>query len=395
MRLKSEAEILDLRVRKQIIDEINGPENRRRKDYHYKVDQCLEDQTKVFVIEMLLKMFKSSTVERMSYAISNISILKKIINKLARVYSNGVDRQIADSDIENEILNKVVDLLKVNQQMKLANITLKAHKNCPVFVKPCRQVDPNGETCWDVRIDPLSPHLYDAVENFWDRTTPMCFILSNYDQQATRSVSIDPAAQGRTVNQPLPPKQGDGRDQKIADKKEDQDQGDDSEKLKPYIWWANSYHFTTNGLGQIVDENMVIMVNQGQVPDDELISNPIGEMPFENLAIGQRNSFFARGGDDLVDGSVLVNSMITNVNHVGITQGYGQLVMKGKNLPRIIEGGPDSAILLEYEKEDHPVPEFDFVSANPSADNKQPFNIRRFHATVRFGQFRKRHCTDN
>jgi len=90
-------------------------------------------------------------------------------------------------------------------------------------------------------------------------------------------------------------------------------------------------------------------------------------MPFVNYAEDQDGSFWAEGGEDLVDGSILINSMITNINHIAITQGYGQLVMTGKDLPKNVKVGPNKGIVLTHEGED-PVPTFEFKSANPPLD---------------------------
>ncbi len=77
MRLYNEDEILKTEVRKQIIDEINSPENRRRKEEHYKRHMIYKDQIKYFVVQQLEKQFDQNTLKEMEYALSNLNIEKR------------------------------------------------------------------------------------------------------------------------------------------------------------------------------------------------------------------------------------------------------------------------------------------------------------------------------
>ena len=105
MRIKNEQDILKIEVRKTIIDEIKGSENQARKHEAYKRYLCYKDKTKDFVIEQLLRQFDQSTVEEMQYCVSNISFVRKIIDKLARVYNNGVMREIVGDEPATENLH--------------------------------------------------------------------------------------------------------------------------------------------------------------------------------------------------------------------------------------------------------------------------------------------------
>ena len=72
MRLKSDIEILKAENRKKIIDEIEGNENKRRKDEAYRRWQVYKDKTSTFVTDLLLEQFSEETVREMSYSITNI-----------------------------------------------------------------------------------------------------------------------------------------------------------------------------------------------------------------------------------------------------------------------------------------------------------------------------------
>lgn len=353
MRLISEEQLLDQTVRAKIIEEIEDSENKRRKDEHYKRYQCYKDQTHLYVVKQLLKQFDQSTVVEMAYAISNIGFVRKIIDKLARVYKYGCERS-AESEADTEKIQELSDIMNINAAMKKTNRFFKLDKNTVTYICPKREsLEENAKKI--LKVLPLQPFLYDVVELHDDREKPGCYILSDYESEDFSSInySLNPASANRTQRSVVSITSGDRVDQIIADTPEDQ-QNYGTNNNKQYIFWSNKYHFTCNKKGHIV--------NQGE------IENPIGEIPFVNFAEDQDGSFWAKGGDDLADGGILVNSMISNVNHIAITQGYGQLVMTGKNLPRNAKVGPNKAILLEYMKDEDPVPTFDFKTANPPLD---------------------------
>lgn len=337
MRIRDENEILDPATRKAIIEEINGNENQERKQEAFRRYLIYKDDTKQFVIENLLKQFDKNTVNEMSYCIANISIVRKVIDKLARVYNQGVEREIEDDEQSEENLEVLEKELDFNTSMRKANKFLKLQKNIAFYIKPCEVGDK-----YKINLEPLNPYLYDAVENYYDRTKPMVFILSDFKYNPTTYTNSDAALSGRNIAVPAP--KSNGKDDKIADSPQDAELGQ-------MIWWSDSYHFTTDLKGNITS------------PD---IENPIGEMPFVNFALDQDGQFWAQGGKDLIDGSILINSVITHNQHVGVTQGYGQFWMRGKNLPRNITIGPNKAILMEYDgAAGETAPDLGYATASP------------------------------
>lgn len=345
MRIKNQIELLDETTRKKIIEEINGPENMARKAEAFRRYQCLKDQTRDYTMAQLKKQFDQSTIDEMEYAIANVSLVRKCIDKLSKVYSYGVNRVIKTGSKKDEKATTAVQALskslKLNTQMKQANKYLKLQRNCMVYVKPCPT-----DSGWDIKVQPLSPFLYDVIEHYYDRTKPMAVILSDYSvSRSTYTINDAAIRSGPAVQSPVP---GDGKDQAIADSPMDAES-------KGYVWWTDSYHFTTDETGKIIS-------------DKEYIENPIGELPMVNLAIDQDEQFWAVGGSDLVDGAILINSVLTHNQHIATTQGYGQFWMRGKNLPRNVKIGPSKAILMEH-LEGEPQPDIGFASSNPPLDS--------------------------
>lgn len=358
MRIKSEKDILDIGVRANIIAEIKGQENQVRKDEHFKRYQCFKDNTIHYVVKTLEQQLDFTTVQEMNFSLSNISFVKKIVEKLAKVYSNGCNRLIVNDDGEKneEDTDKIQSLaqeLDMDSIMQTTNRYTKNHKNCALYLKPCPYEDEDGNEYFTVKPQVLAPYLYDVVENYYDRTQPMVYILSNYDNKGSIRVSPDPAKEGRTINSTMAPALGDQKDQIISDEKVDE-----NIDLKQYIWWSDSYHFTTNEMGEIIESDVSGEVNE----------NPIGMIPLEEYAVDQDNSFWAQGGQDLSNEAININCMLSHICNIGVIQGYGQFYYKGSKVPRNLRVGPNHALIMEYQKDEDPVPEAGFLNANPQLD---------------------------
>jgi hypothetical protein len=360
MRITSEEQLLDQGIRAKIIEEIEGSENKRRKDEHYKRYQSYKDKTYLYVIKQLLRQFDPGTVNEMSYAISNIAFVRKVIDKLARVYKYGVTREaiIGDKkdDATTEAIDKITNKIDFNAAIKKTNRFFKLHKNVAFYICPKKTtLEENSKKT--IKAFPLLPFLYDVIEMAEDREKPAAFILSDYEAEDTDGMlySLNPGVHRSAPRVMLEVESADGKDQIIADAPADQRSVGGVKKQKYYIFWSGKYHFTCDSKGSIVSGDDIL--------------NPIAELPFENFAEDQDGSFWASGGDDLTDGAVLVNSLISNINHIAVTQGYGQLVMTGNNLPRNQKVGPNKAVLLEYDaKAGDTAPTFEFKTANPPLD---------------------------
>lgn len=347
MRIANEIEILDQGTRKKIIEEIMGTENQSRKRESYKRYLSYKDKTKDFVVEQLLKQFDQSTVNEMAYCISNISFVRKIIDKLARVYNHGVDRDVEGDEQSAENIEKLTKELDFNTCIRNANKFLKLQKNLAFYVKPCPVTYIDGSEKYTIKLEPMNPYLYDVVEDMYDRTRPIAYVLSDFDYSPTMYSAIDAATAGRTnVNLKAVDANANNKDETIADSPSDA-------KTCEIIWWSDNYHFTTDIKGNIISES---------------IENPIKELPFENFAIEQDGQFWAQGGDDLIDGNILINSILTHNQHVAVTQGYGQFWMSGKNIPTHLKIGPTKMVRMEYQ-EGEPVPAIGFANASPQIDS--------------------------
>lgn len=357
MKLTRESDILDINKRAKIIQEIEGQENRARKYEAYKRYQCYKDMTNHYVLSYLLRQFESNTVNEMRYALSNISFVRKVVDKLARVYSNGVERIISGDEEATKKLKEIEKLFKLTETMKTTNRFLKLQKNVDVFVKPYPCYEGTSTVPkYKVNLETLQPYLYDALESEYDRTKPIAIVLSDYTHPSTDLADLDSRNSKVPVVTPLGSVRADNVDQSIANSPEDKGA---NQSNKRYVFWSKSYHFTTDSGGNILPND------KGEKRND----NALKSFNHINFAIDQDGSFWAKGGNDLIDGAILLNAVITHTTHVGVTQGYGQFYMTGENLPRMIKVGVTKSILVEYKgSEQQAKPELGFLSANPQLD---------------------------
>jgi len=343
MKITSEYDLLLPEVRRQLIEQFEGDQNKKRKAQAFKAYECLKDKTKNYVFEEVSRQFDADTVYEMIPHITNISIFKKVINKLAKVYSNGVMRTMAGGDREGtRQIEEAAKYLDMNKAMKKCNRYFRAFLNTLVYVKPVK--DDSGK--YDIAIEVKPPFHYDAVEDPENPERALAIVLSDYDNERPTLYSIiDAAFAGR----------GSGSDQNVrqvfarvfpfsSNKPFDPDN-----TKKEYIWWSKNYHFTTNAKGEITSP---------------AVENPILKLPFVNFSGDQDGCFWAEGGYDLVDGGVQINTQLSNLNHIGISQGHGQLYMTGEGLPRSVKVGPNVAVQLEHTK-DQPDPTIGYLNANP------------------------------
>lgn len=334
--IKSEADLLSAEIRQKVLKHFDTcPNNQARKAEAFKGYECLKDKTHLYVLDLLKKQFDPETVTEMEYAISNISIFRKIIEKLAKVYSNGAKRTMK-SEADTKKIEEAAKVLEIDTAMKKANRYFRAFKNTLVQVLP-KKVGAE----YRIAVSVLPPFHYDVIEHPDNPEEPLAVIISDYTpSRPTLYHKGDPGVRsGKSI-------EGEVRayDARPANASEDR---------REFIWWTNGFHFTTNAKGEIIN-----------APETGDVANPIGELPFVNFAGDQDGCFWAEGGHDLIDTGVKVNVDLTNIKHIGCSQGYGQLYMTGKNLPKAIKVGPNHCVQLEHESED-PTPTIGYLNSNP------------------------------
>lgn len=351
MKIYSEEQMLDVNVRKALIDAINQPSNQKRKNEAKRRHEVYKDQTMKYVMKQLQNEgLKPKTLTLMQNRASNISIAKKVVNKLAKCYKHGVQRDAGTEQVTNQV-DLLATLIQFNSGQKKADRYLRLQKNALLFFLP--------EECGDgkhiLKQKVFSPWQYDAVENPRDIDRPIGIILSDYyggEQAAVikggkqQVKGIDATAQKETVRGHSPIAEGASTI--------------NGEPAETYIFWGNKYHFTMNKKGEII---------AALSPEDLL--NPIQMLPGVAMAKERDEGFWAGGGEDLVDGAILVNTQITDMNAILFMQGWGQMVIIGQKgqIPKEMETGPHHAMVLNHNaKKGESPPKVEVVSSNPPVE---------------------------
>lgn len=351
MKLRSEQDLLDPKIRANVIAEITSSENVNRRNEYLKRYEIYKDLTSKWVIKSLQEEgLKRETIALMSTRASNVSIARKIVNKLARTYVGGVSRETSNGTGTNIQLDELAQLLDFDQKQKKSDRYRELYKNCAIQFVP-EQVGDDDNPSFKIKMRILSPWQYDVIEDQHDREIPKCYILSDFTEQNQGMFAATEQQAGIHYGKRAL-RTTDKMDNIIADDPSDAGLG---KKKRTFIWWSDHYHFTTDEKGEIIPELS---------PEEGL--NPIEMLPIVNIAEEQDGQFWAEGGSDITDGSILVNKIITDMFSIAYIQGFGQFVITGKNLKEKIVMGPHHAIQFDYDPEDgDPQPSVSVVSANP------------------------------
>lgn len=345
MKMFSQEDVLNQEYRAAVIREIRSPENKARKREMKKRQEVYRDNVIKWVLQALetLKM-RPETLQLMKNHASNISLAKKIVNKKARCYRGGVQR-IAGTPEATATVSYLASILGTNTAMQKADRFCVLQKNALPWVFP--ELTPQGT--WRLKNVVLTSSQYDVIENGRDPERPACVILSDYVDEFDGSVTTSPGGGWRSIEQDAT---------LVTDPRIAKGPGQETYKAKEtFIWWTDSYHFTTDESGRIL---------RGISPED--LRNPIGMIPGAPVAEDQDGSYWASGGEDIIDGSILVNLLATDMLTIMYLQGFGQLVITGSNIPEEYQVGPNVALILQ-NREGQDKAEVDLISHNPPIDS--------------------------
>lgn len=339
-QIMNDEDVLREDFRKAIIEEINGAENVSRKQAQAATWEIWRDQVRKFVLERLQAQgFKKDTLAVMVQRASNVNLFKKIISKKARSYSKGVERYVPDNEQATADIEKIANSMKLTKSMKRADAYRKAARNAMLYIYPEETTDPDdvSKTVWGLCTKVFYPHLYDVVPDAKDREKMRCLILSPFAEES--STAVQPAlgtGDGRNIsNYASPVWQRDYKEQNIANSPRDT-----GSQKKEYIFWTAKYHLTCDEHGKIVT---------GKTPPD--YKNPIGRIPAVNICQDQDGEFWAQGGEDLFEATILLNLKLTDMESILHMQGWGQFVIEGQDIKKVDYAlGPQQALILNTDK---------------------------------------------
>ena len=335
--IKEEEQLLDQDFRKRAIDYFNDVENSERKKEAKRRHDIYKDKVKQYVQDQMTEESSDNTIrEEIKNRTSNISFCRKIIEKKAQVYKEGVRREILGQDgkqnkEEQKKYEKLFDILNLDSTMKKVNRYVELFKNTLVQVMAYRDYSQEDEK-WNMKLQVLAPYLFDVIADQSDPELMRVVVFSYYTDNI-----MEYKPEGESGNREAPVSEG----------------GKVPVQEKEYIWWSNRYHFTTNEKGEII---------VGKQEKD--LKNPIQRLPFIDFSVDKDGKFWAEGGEDLIDGTILLNILLTDLYYIAKYQGMGTGYLFGKGVPEYMKVGASAFITLEVQEGD-PTPQMGYASSNP------------------------------
>lgn len=318
---------LDGSYRKRVIDEIEADENQSRKRFEQRKFDVYRNRQDRYVIEKLEAELKPDFVQRMRKVLS-INPCKRIVDEMASLYKDEPERDFSDaSDKEKEQIDSLYHFGMVDAKMRLANAYYKLHDQAALFIAP-------RDGVIDVRV--LSPKDYDVIPDSVNPEKAQSYILSVWD--------LDQHASYRSTTEDNY-RSSDQANAMIAD------DSDRKGSKKIYVVWDKEFHFTMNGNGEIISE---------------LVNNPIGKLPFVDIAMEKDFQFFVRRGSGTVEFTIDLLTQLSDLASISRMQGYSQAIISSDQEPKPMVVGPDRIIWLKKDPNNpQSNPTFEFASPSP------------------------------
>ncbi len=323
---------MDLRA---IIEEIESNENKQRKAEHEKRFRVYNDYQREYVLKALTNEFSAQTVSEMR-TFTSLNLTKKIIDELSSLYKRKPQRTfegLSESQIEG--VEKIYQEAKVDTFLKRANQKYKLHQQCAIQVLP-----KDGH----IVLRLLAPFQYDVIPQSDNPEEAFAYIISSYDKTfADSDLGSNTDVQGHYYGSKNQAK-SDSRNQQIAD------EDDWKEKSKIYVIWTAQETMKVRANGEVI----------------ERIPNPIGMLPFIDVAAEKDFEFWIRRGSGVCEFNIDFLTVLSDSVNTNRLQSYAQPVIVAEKIPESVTVGPQNILFLPLDPTRPEIrPSFEFASPNP------------------------------
>jgi hypothetical protein len=319
---------------KEIIKEIKSEENQRRKAEQQKRAHVFNDHQREYVLSMLVREFSEQTVRDMRTCTS-INLSKRIINEMASIYRTAPDRVFSEvTEDQHEAIELIYADAKANTKLKRTNQRYKLHDQCCVQVLPME-----GK----IGLKILAPHQYDVVPDARDPEKAAAYIISAMD----KSLLDNDNGSAQDIQGSFHGSKNaytDGVNQKIAD------QQDYKESLERFVVWTNDLNLVCDGRGNVLEQNV----------------NPLGRLPFVDVASEKDFEFWVRKGSGVVEFSLDFSVVLSDTCNTNRLQSYAQPVIVAEKVPEALTVGPNHILFLPLDPtRPESKPSFEFATPQP------------------------------
>jgi len=334
-----EKDLLNIEYRLKIIKDIKSDENKRRKNEHLRRFEIYQERQGPYIEDKLLGEFDKTTVDDMRKILS-INLAPRIIDAQASLYTNEVEREFLNmNEVQERQCINLYKKAKSNRKFKKCNRYFKLSDQNLMQLIPSDGV---------IEMRPILQHLYDVVPDENNNEKAMAVILSTFDKseaiQDLQNTAGTKSKLGTSNSMGTFDQRIDGKDQTIAD-------GDDyKSRLEKYIVWSGLYHFTMNGLGEVTSEET---------------DNPIGILPFVDVADDKDQEYFCRKGNNTIEFVLDFGLLLSDTANIHRMQSYAQAIVSAEKMPQDMRLGPNRVMFLKLNAQRPELnPTFQFVAPN-------------------------------
>lgn len=334
--------------RKKIIEEIEAPENKYRKEESYRRFEIYRERQRKYIMQRLAGETSVKSVRDMR-TITSINLTRKMIHEMASIYKYAPNREYTDlSEQQTEVMDSHYKYSKANINYKQSNRMFKLHEQCAIKIMPKHGF---------INMKVLQPHHYDVVPNMYDPEKPEIYVISSFDRQRIFTENEFENVKSRRFENRM--YTSDGVNQKIGDPDDWRDQ------RRIYYWWTPQYNFATDEAGNVLDDETKMPVSQPDLDADFI--NPIGRLPFVDVAIEKDDEFWVRSGSSITEFNVDFGVQLSDNVNINRLQGFSQAVITSVEQPKDILVGPHSCLWLKADPNDDAAqrPSFQFVTPSP------------------------------
>lgn len=320
---------------RQIIQEIEGEENKKRKRIAWIANQCLEGNQKEYVKARLNELYPKTSSK---FRVGDISIVKKVNDKQAKAYKTPPVRK-CETDVETEKLGEIYKKYHFHRSLKEFDSIYNLHKHGVLWLtwQNAEEVDAEDG---NYVLHALAPYEYDIVRDQVSGV-PIIFILKYADSDITEQSGI-----------------ADGVEQTIAES-----QADTSANSKIYSIWSKDYYVKIQVQNNNGHKNKNDKMSIRYIESKE---NAIGRLPI--TYVQKDNAIDYPVCSNLASQSISWNVSFSDLKTAASTQGHGQLVIKhpeGQKMKQLHMGMHTAISLPQSKKPDAKPTEANYISASP------------------------------
>lgn len=307
----------------KIANEIEGYENKLRKQESLIQFEVFMDRMKTYVEEYLRTFYKEEDVKGLP-TISSVNLARRIVKQEAGVYKHEPYRTFENvSDDQKAVLEQVYKDMNIDVMLQKSNEYFKLQAQNNIQIIPI-----DGK----LQMRVLLNHHFDVIPRPELPEMAAAYILSGYDKSAVLPAPVETDAVNQEIADP-------------DDYKSDQ---------RIYVLWSDQENFRFDAAGNILDQD---------------VENKIGILPFVDISPAKDFEFFVRQGSSVTDFTIQFNAALTDMSQIVRMQGFAQAYMIASEtmMPQSIKVGPAIAIKMPVNPNQPEVrPEFGF--AQPNAD---------------------------